>query len=114
VHSLANDVPPVAGRILRVVYVSNERLSATTGRNFTSNWWHRKQRNAQKHITEAKAESVYIKIVRLLSNVGDRAYAMSHAERLAAGRGTGIGLQRIGLQHVNDVQCAQRDKPRRV
>jgi len=38
--------------------------------------------------------SVYIKIVRLIRNVGDRAYAMNHAaaELLAAGRGTGIGL----------------------
>ena len=40
---------------------------------------------------------------------------MSHAaaeactHRLAAGRGTGIGLQ-----HVNDDQRAQRDKSRRV
>jgi len=52
----------------------------------------------------------------LIRNVGDRDYAMSHAatERLAAGRGTGIGLQHIGLQHVNDQQSAQRDKPRRV
>ena len=37
---------------------------------------------------------------------GDAAYAMSYAaagaciQRLAAGRGTGIGLQHIGLQHV--------------
>ena len=40
------------------------------------------------------------------------AYAMSHAaaeactQRLAAGRGTDIGLQ-----HVNDNQSAQRDNP---
>jgi len=45
---------------------------------------------------------------------------MSHAaaeagtQRLGAGRGTGIGLQHIGLQHVNDDQSAQGDKPRRV
>ena len=56
-------------------------------------------------------QSVYIKIVRLIRNAGDRAYAVSHAaaERLAAGRGTGIGLQ-----YVNDDQTARRDKPRRV
>jgi len=40
-------------------------------------------------------------------------YASAEActQRLAAGRGTGIGLQYIGLQHVNDEQSAQRDKP---
>jgi len=34
-----------------------------------------------------------MKIVRLIRNVGDHAYATSHAaaERLAAGPGTGIG-----------------------
>jgi len=36
---------------------------------------------------------------------------MSHA---AAGCGTGIGLQHIGLHYVNDDQSAKRDKPRRV
>jgi len=42
-------------------------------------------------------------------------HAVSHAaaeacrQRLAAGRGTGIGLQ-----HVNDDQSSQRNKPRRV
>jgi len=35
-------------------------------------------------------------------------------QRLAAGRCTGIGLQHIGLQHVNDDQSMQRDKPRRM
>jgi len=35
-------------------------------------------------------------------------------QRLAAGCGTGIGLQHIGLQHVNDDKSAKRDKPRRV
>jgi len=45
---------------------------------------------------------------------------MSHAaakagtQRLAAGHGTGISFQHIGLQHVNDDQSAQGDKPRRV
>jgi len=40
---------------------------------------------------------------------------MSHAaaERWAAGRDTGIGLQRLGMQHVNDDHSVQRDKPRR-
>jgi len=56
-------------------------------------------------------QSVYIKILRLIWNVGNRAYAMSHAaaERLAAGRGTGIGLQ-----YVNDDQSARRDKPKQI
>jgi len=47
----------------------------------------------------------------LIRNVGDHAYAMSHAaaERLAAVHGMGIGLQ-----HVNDDQSTQRDKPRWV
>jgi len=35
-------------------------------------------------------------------------------QRMAAGCGTGIGLQHIGLQHVIDDQSVQRDKPRRV
>jgi len=35
-------------------------------------------------------------------------------QRLAAGWGMDIGLQHIGLQHVNDNQSAKRDKPRRV
>jgi len=49
----------------------------------------------------------------LMRNVGDRAYAMSHAaaDWLAAGRGTGMALQHIGLQHVNDDRSAQRRKP---
>jgi len=52
----------------------------------------------------------------LIRNVGDHAYAMSHAaaERLAAVHGMGIGLQPISLQHVNDDQSTQRDKPRWV
>jgi len=50
--------------------------------------------------------SVYVKIVRLIRNVGDRACAMSHAaaeaytkhtQRLAAGRGTN-GYQVMGIQ----------------
>ena len=53
--------------------------------------------------------SVCIKIVRLIRNVGDGACAMSaHTHRLAAGRGTDIGLQHISLQHVNDDQSAPR------
>ena len=50
--------------------------------------------------------SVYVKIVRLIRNVGDRAYAMSqaaaeactkHTRRLAAGRGAN-GYQVTGIQ----------------
>jgi len=37
------------------------------------------------------------------------AAAEACTQRLAAGRGTGIGLQ-----HVNDDQSAQHDKPKRV
>ena len=49
---------------------------------------------------------------RLIRNVGDRAYAMSHVASAAAAveactrHGTGIGLQHIGLQHVNDDQSS--------
>jgi len=35
-------------------------------------------------------------------------------QRLTAGCGTGMGLQHIGMQHVNDDHSAQRDKHRRV
>jgi len=38
----------------------------------------------------------------------------SYAQRLAAGRDTGIGLQHIGLHHVNDDQSMQRDKRTQV
>jgi len=67
----------------------------------------------------AAQSSVYIKIVRLIRYVGDRVYAMSRVaeactQRLVAGRDTGIGLQYISLQHVNDDQSTQRDKPRWV
>ena len=54
-----------------------------------------------------------------MSNVGDRAYAMSHAvaeacaERLAAGRvdgyrATGISLQQQTYEHWTDLPCVVR------
>jgi len=54
-----------------------------------------------------KIKSVYIKIVRLITNIGDRAYAMSHAvaEACTVHTAAGAGRDTDGYQ-VTGIQLA--------